>query len=256
MRFASIGSGSEGNGTLVASEDACLLIDCGFSAREAVRRLVNLDVEPESLSGILVTHAHGDHIKGVALLAEKFNVPVYMTWGTSLSNAHQKRRVPAELLNIISPHEPFAIRGIGVEPVAVPHDCREPVQFAFRSQGKKLGVLSDAGAVTPHMTRAYQDCDGLLLECNHDTEMLQNGPYPPSLKRRVAGQFGHLNNEQAASLLADIYWDGLQHLVMTHLSQKNNHPEKARDALVAAINCDHNWIKVASQSEGIDWHEI
>ena len=256
MRFASIGSGSEGNGTLVVCEDSRLLIDCGFSAKEAVRRLVTLDVEPESLSGILVTHAHADHIKGVALLAEKFNIPVYMTWGTSQSSAHRKRPVSAELLRVISPHEGFAIAGINVEPVPVPHDCREPVQFVFHSKGRKLGVLSDAGAVTPHMVKAYSGCDALLLECNHDSEMLQNGPYPPSLKQRVAGRYGHLNNEQAACLLADVLWDGLQHVVMTHISQKNNHPEKARDALVAAINCDAGWIKAASQHEGIGWHEI
>ncbi|MDX1693683.1 MAG: MBL fold metallo-hydrolase [Ketobacteraceae bacterium] len=256
MRFASIGSGSEGNGTLVESGESRLLVDCGFSAREAVRRLVQLDLEPESLSAILVTHAHADHIKGVALLAEKFNVPVYMTWGTALSRAHEKRPVSAGLLRIISPHEPLAIGDLQVEPVPVPHDCREPVQFTFHADGKKLGVLSDAGTVTPHMRHAYQACDALLLECNHDLDMLENGPYPPSLKRRVAGRYGHLNNEQAAELLAAVHWEGLRHLVMTHLSQKNNHPEKARDALVAAIACDEHWIKAASQTEGIDWHEI
>lgn len=256
MRFASIGSGSEGNGTLVACGGTQLLIDCGFSAKEAVRRLIALDVEPESLTGILVTHAHADHIKGVALLAEKFRIPVYMTWGTSQSSAHGKRPVPGELLNIISPHENFTIADISVEPVPVPHDCREPVQFVFRGLGRKLGVLSDAGAVTPHMVNAYSSCDALLLECNHDSEMLQNGPYPPALKQRVAGRFGHLNNQQAARLLADVFWKGLQHVVMTHISQKNNHPEKARDALVAAINCDAGWIKAASQHQGIDWHEI
>lgn len=256
MRFASIGSGSEGNGTLLEFGDCRLLIDCGFSAKEAVRRLIELDVEPESISGVLVTHAHSDHIKGVAILSEKFNLPVHMTWGTCTSKAHLKREVASHLLNVISPHESFAIQGIEIEPVAVPHDCREPVQFVFRANGKKLGVLSDAGAVTPHMERVYQHCDALLLECNHDTEMLRNGPYPASLKRRVAGDFGHLNNQQAAEFLANTMWEGLQHVVMTHISQKNNHPEKARDALVAAINCDADWIKAADQASGLDWHEI
>ncbi|MCG8669461.1 MAG: MBL fold metallo-hydrolase [Pseudomonadales bacterium] len=256
MRFASIGSGSEGNGTLVEHEQCRLLIDCGFSAREAVRRLINLDIEPESISAILVTHAHADHIKGVAILAEKFNIPVYMTWGTSVSNGHKKREVPAELINVISPHEMFSVQGIQVEPVAVPHDCREPTQFVFHQGEKKLGVLSDAGAITPHMERAYQGCDALLLECNHDLEMLRNGPYPPALQRRVSGDFGHLNNQQAAQFLAKTHWQGLQHVVMTHISQKNNHPELARDALVAAINCDADWIQAADQAEGLDWHEI
>ena len=256
MRYASIGSGSEGNGTLIESDRCRLLVDCGFSAKEAVRRLIDLDVEPESINAIFVTHAHSDHIKGVALLAEKFQIPVYMTWGTRTSTAHLKREVPQNLLNIISPHQDFVIDGIAIDPVAVPHDCREPVQFTFSAEEKKLGVLSDAGAVTPHMRRAYERCDALLLECNHDLTMLENGPYPPSLKRRVAGQYGHLNNEQAAQFLADVVWDGLEHVVMTHLSKKNNHPDVARDALVAAIQCEAEWIKFANQTEGLDWQEI
>lgn len=256
MRFASIGSGSEGNGTLIESGEARFLIDCGFSAKEAVRRLTTLDVEPESLTGILVTHAHSDHIKGVSLLAEKFNIPVYMTWGTSTTKGYKKREVPAHLLNIISPHESLAICGVEIEPVAVPHDCHEPSQFVFKAEDKKVGVLSDAGAITPHMQRAYERCDALLLECNHDLEMLRNGPYPPSLQRRVAGQYGHLNNQQAAQFLAHAHWDGLKHVVMTHISQKNNHTEIARDALVAAINCDEGWIKAADQAEGLDWHQV
>lgn len=256
MRFASIGSGSEGNGTLIESGDVRLLVDCGFSAKEAVRRMLSLDVEPESLSAILVTHSHADHIKGVSLLAEKFNIPVFMTWGTCTSRAHQKRPVSAPLLQVISPHEAFNVGGMTIEPVPVPHDCREPVQFLFHAKNTKLGILSDAGTVTPYMIRAYQNCDTLLLECNHDREMLRDGPYPAALKRRVAGDFGHLNNEQAASLLGNVMWDGLQHVVMTHLSQKNNHPEKARDALVAAIGCDHSWIKAANQDSGIDWHTV
>ena len=138
----------------------------------------------------------------------------------------------------------------------MPHDCREPVQYVFHARGKKLGVLSDAGAITPHMKRAYHHCHGLLLECNHDLAMLENGPYPPSLKRRVASNYGHLNNQQAASFLAEMSWSGLTQLVMTHISQKNNHPEKARDALVAAIQCDADWIKAASQTDGLEWHDL
>lgn len=253
MRIASIGSGSEGNGTLIEVGDTCVLVDCGFSAREAERRLVAKGINPAKLSGILVTHEHADHVKGVALLANRFQIPVYITWGSYTSNIMQKREVDRQLLNIISPHEMFSVGGLKVEPVPVPHDAREPNQFVIYGGGFKLGILSDTGCITPHMERAYAACDALLLECNHDLEMLRNGPYPQSLKRRVAGQYGHLNNDQAADLLSKVEHEALQHIVITHISQKNNHPELALGALNRAVRYSEDKIVLADQNEGFDW---
>ena len=256
MKFASIGSGSEGNGTLISSGETLILLDCGFSAKETVRRLREKQLEPEALSAILVTHEHGDHIKGVSVLSSRYNIPVYLTWGTFCCKVIQQRPLEERLVNIITPHESFSIGEIHIQPVPVPHDAREPTQFVFAADGWRLGVLTDTGSITSHITRAYENCDALLLECNHDLTMLANGPYPQSLKRRVASDFGHLNNQQAASLLRSVYSERLQHLVVTHVSLKNNKSEIVKQALVAAIDCCPDWINIADQYVGFEWKSL
>lgn len=253
MKFASIGSGSEGNGTLICHEDTCLLLDCGFSAKETVRRLKLKGVEPEQLTAILVTHEHGDHIKGVSVLSSKYRIPVFLTWGTFCCKPLQKRPIEESLVRIITPHQSFRVGSVDVQPVPVPHDAREPTQFVFSVGAWRLGVLTDVGSITPHIESVYENCDALLLECNHDLDMLAEGAYPASLKRRVAGDYGHLNNQQAASLLRSVYSQKMRHLVVTHISQKNNALEKVRDALVAAIHCCPDWIQMADQELGFEW---
>ena len=256
MRFASIGSGSEGNGTLLAYGDTLILLDCGFSAKETVRRLREKNVEPEQLTAILVTHEHADHIKGVSVLSSRYNIPVYLTWGTFCCKPLQQRPLIESLVTIITPHDMFTIGGIDVQPVPVPHDAREPTQFVFSTAQWRVGVLTDVGSITSHIISVYQDCDALLLECNHDFELLMNGPYPQSLKRRVAGDFGHLNNQQAALLLKAVYSERLQHLVVTHVSQKNNALDRVKSALVGAVNCCPDWIRIADQDRGIEWQVL
>ncbi|PCJ46080.1 MAG: MBL fold metallo-hydrolase [Moraxellaceae bacterium] len=256
MRFASIGSGSEGNGTLISCGETLILLDCGFSAKETVRRLREKQVEPEQLTAILVTHEHADHIKGVSVLSSKYNVPVYLSWGTFCCKALRQRPLDETLVNVITPHEKFVVGDIQVQSVPVPHDAREPIQFIFSNDKWRLGVITDTGSVTPHIISVYGNCDALLLECNHDSELLANGPYPYALKRRVAGDFGHLNNQQAALLLKAVYSDRMQHLIVTHVSQKNNHPDRVKDALVAAIQCNPDWIQMADQACGFDWLEF
>jgi phosphoribosyl 1,2-cyclic phosphodiesterase len=252
VKFASIGSGSEGNGTLIKNgTQGAVLVDCGFSAKEAVSRMAALGVLAEDLAGILVTHVHTDHIKGVARLANSCRIPVYTTWGTWAAKLNGA--LDDELLRLITPHEMFEVANLKVQPVAVPHDAKEPCQFIFDDDKVRLGVLSDVGSVTPHMLEAYQGCDGLMLECNHDLQMLANGPYPLSLKRRVAGPLGHLNNQQSADMLSQLSLSGLQHLVVTHISQKNNHPDLAVEALLNTGGCQEDIIRVASQHCGLDW---
>ena len=253
LQFASLGSGSRGNGTLVrGSDNTCLLVDCGFSAREAVRRMARLDVLPEQLTGILVTHEHADHIAGVERLANRYQVPVWMTSGTY--EAVGKPSLPA--LQLISPHDAFAVRGIRVEPFPVPHDAREPCQYVFTDGDLRLGVLSDAGEVTPHMRACLSGCDGLLLEFNHCAELLANGPYPPSLRARVGGRLGHLNNDQAGDLLARIDRSRLQHLVATHISEKNNLPERVIAAVARAAPNEVEGLTLAHQDEGLSWRAL
>ena len=211
----------------------------------------NLSIVAEDLCGILVTHEHSDHIKGVARLANKTRVPVYTTWGTWVSKLQGV--LDESLIHFITPHDHFSVANILVQPLPVPHDANEPCQFVFEAEGTRLGVVTDTGAVTPHMVSMYQGCDSLMLECNHDLQMLADGPYPASLKRRVAGPLGHLNNQQAAQMLAQLEVSKLQNLVVTHISQRNNHPQLAIDALLAVDGCEENIIRVAQQNSGFDW---
>lgn len=251
MRFASLGSGSRGNATLVEWPGGTLLIDCGFSAREAEARLRRLGLSPAALSAILVTHEHTDHIKGVAALARRYQLPVYMTLGTRQSRDFGI--LPD--LRLIETAASFNIDELLVTPISVPHDAREPVQFIFQHQQCRLGLLTDLGSIPPHVEAAYQDCDALILEANHDSTMLASGPYPASLKRRVGGQWGHLNNQQAVGFLQRLDVSALQHLVIAHISQKNNSPDLVRQAfsVVAAAIAE---VTYACQDEGFGWLDV
>ena len=246
MRFTSIGSGSRGNGTLIChGGEGSILLDCGFSARDTLGRMAERGVGVSDLAGILVTHEHSDHIKGVARLA------VYTTWGTYCGGL--QGQLDEALLHCIEPDACFMLAGLSVQAVPVPHDAREPCQFVVSSADAKLGVLSDCGSITRTMLEHYRQCDALMLECNHDLRMLAEGPYPPQLKRRVAGAKGHLSNEQALEFLNQVGHTGLQHVVVTHISQKNNLPELALSALAGSRYCNPVSLKVAHQQTGLDW---
>lgn len=252
MRFASLGSGSRGNGTLIEDENTCILIDLGFSLKETLRRLKRLGRSPEDIDAILVTHEHADHINGVAPFARKYSIAVHMTPGTYDPN----RQGALPILKKINCHRNFRIGGIGIEPVPVPHDAREPCQYLLSSGGVKVGVLTDLGHVTPFVETQYRSCDALMLECNHDPSMLAEGPYPYPLKQRVAGLHGHLSNEQAAKLVEKVELGRLQHLVVSHISEKNNLPELADQALAPVLENWSGTLTVADQQNGIDWIEI
>lgn len=251
LALASLGSGSRGNATLIKSSNALLLVDCGFTIKETERRLQILGHQPQDLDAILVTHEHSDHIKGVGPLARKYQLPVYLTHGTGQYEGLKK----VSHLHHINIHRTFSIAGIEVTPVTVPHDAREPCQFVFRHDGNTAGILTDLGSITPHVTEQYARCDALMLECNHCSEMLSMGPYPMSLKQRVGGNWGHLNNHQAANLLSEIEINQLQHLVISHVSEKNNTELLARNAICSVYGSEKPLI-MASQDGGIDWLEI
>lgn len=254
MRFASLGSGSEGNALVVSAGSTCLLMDCGFTLAETELRLARLGLKPEQLSGVVVTHEHGDHIAGVARLARRYALPVWLTHGTYL--AYQSAFKGLTGLAEILPDQPFFIGDLQVHPYAVPHDAAEPVQYVFGDGAARLGVLTDTGCITPHIISTLEGCSGLVLECNHDSELLASGDYPYCLKQRVGGRYGHLNNEEAASLLARIDCSRLQHVVAAHISRKNNTPELAVSALAKVLGCEESWIAVASQDEGLDWRTL
>ena len=255
MRFASLGSGSAGNATVVEAGETRLLLDCGFSVKETVQRLARLHLAAEQLTGILVTHEHDDHARGVFKLAARYQIPVWITHGTySMCQRYLPSQSPR--INIIDAHSIFSIQDIDIHPYPVPHDAREPAQFVFSDGDCRLGVLTDVGSVTPHIVMMLQACDGLLLECNHDLDMLRTGPYAHSLKKRVGGWLGHLDNQTSAQLLGQLDNSKLKHLVAAHLSEKNNTPALARQALSEVLHCASEWVQIASQQEGLDWRSL
>lgn len=252
MRFASLGSGSRGNATLVETGATLVMVDCGFSCRETERRLGQLGRSAQELSALLVTHEHGDHMRGVAALARKYALPVWLTRGTW----RMLRDNDLPDIRYCDGDLAFAIDDLQVTPFTVPHDAREPCQYVFADGVHRLGVITDTGRVTPHIIECLDRCDALLLECNHDAQLLACGPYSATLKQRVGGPLGHLSNAQAAELLARLDTTRLQHLVAGHLSDSNNRPELARRALADALDCESHWVGIAAQDAGLDWREI
>ncbi|MCB1722838.1 MAG: MBL fold metallo-hydrolase [Gammaproteobacteria bacterium] len=253
FRFASLGSGSRGNATLVEAGATRVLVDCGYPMREFVARCERLGFDPTSLSAILVTHEHGDHMRGVGAVSRRFGIPVWMTHGTWRAADFGS----INSLNLFAAHAGvFGIGDLAVTPVPVPHDAREPTQFVFDHRGARLGLLTDLGSITPRVVQAFDGVDALLLECNHDSDMLERGPYPPSLQARVGGRFGHLNNAQAAAFLRSIDHTRLRHLVAAHLSEKNNSPELARRALLGVSECLRDCLSLLMQDEISDWFAI
>ncbi len=237
---------------MVAAGETLLMIDCGFSTTEAQKRLLTLNVQPEQVTALLVTHEHGDHLNGVARFARRYGVPVWMTKGTY--RAWKDKKVPE--IEFINVHQAFSIGELTIRPYPVPHDACEPCQFVFEYQGRKVGVLSDVGTITPHICEQLDLCDALLVECNHDPVMLRDGPYAESLKVRVAGPLGHLSNGQTAELLSNIDTSLLQHLVIAHMSETNNTAELARNAVVNALGHDPDWLDIAPQDKAMAWKEI
>jgi phosphoribosyl 1,2-cyclic phosphodiesterase len=252
MRFTSLGSGSSGNGLVVESGATRVMMDCGFTITATKAKLESRGLAPADIAGICVTHEHDDHIGGVARFARRYGIPVYLTRGTA---QWLPEDFPAVLVHCIDSHTPFAIDGLSIEPFPVPHDAREPVQYVFTDGDASVGVLTDLGTPTSHVHEKLSGCDALVIECNHDLGMLMGGPYPPSLKHRVSGRFGHLDNATAGHLVASLDRSKLRHLIAAHLSAQNNTAELARKALSDAANCEPGWIGVAEQADGFGWRD-
>ena len=254
MRFASLGSGSRGNALVVEARSTRILLDCGFGLCETTSRLGRLGLTPDDLSAVVVTHEHDDHIGGVARLARRHSIPVWLTHGTL--TGFEALFAGIGNLHVIDNYRSFAVGDLQVEPFPVPHDAREPAQYVFSDGSRRLGVLTDTGCSTRHIEAMLSGCDALVLECNHDPGMLQVSSYPQKLRERIAGRYGHLDNRTAAELLARLDTVHLKHLVAAHLSQENNRPELARAALAEAIGCDPEWVEVADQDNGLGWRAI
>ncbi len=252
MRFTILGSGSKGNATLVEQGTTRLLVDCGFSVVETERRLGRVGCHPGAIDALLLTHEHGDHIRGAGAFARKHGVPVYLTRGTA-------RAVEAYAdidSKFIDSDARFAVKDVEVQAYPVPHDAHEPCQYVFSDGRAQIGMLSDAGRLTPRMIACLHGCDALLLESNHDLDMLLASGYPHSLKRRISGGYGHLNNDQACELLRQVDCSRLTHIVAIHLSENNNHPDHVTAGFSSVLECTPDWIAVAGQETGLGWRAV
>jgi phosphoribosyl 1,2-cyclic phosphodiesterase len=256
LRFASIGSGSKGNCLVAQVGDTRVLLDCGLSPRETERRLARLGIAPADISGIVITHEHDDHAGQAYPFAALHRIPVWLTHGTQAALAQSGKLAGEVDTRTILGRDAFAIGDLEVLPYTVPHDAREPVQFVFSDGAFRLGVLTDIGASTAHVEATLSGCDALVLECNHDHDMLWAGGYPKWLKERISGPFGHLSNAASETLLAALDRSRMQHVFAAHLSHQNNRPALAREALARAMGCAADWIGLSTQEEGFAWREL
>jgi phosphoribosyl 1,2-cyclic phosphodiesterase len=253
MRFKSLGSGSSGNATLVQSSgsDPCnVLIDSGFGLRQMVKRLEKSGVPPARLDAIFITHEHGDHTGCVQALSSQYKIPVWMSAGTASAMGFVN---DSGLLRTAADGDLIAVKGLQLNPFTVPHDAREPLQLTCTDGSAKLGVLTDLGHATAHVLEHLQGCHALVLESNHDADMLAVSVYPAFLKLRIGGQYGHLANEQASIIAAAVLHNGLKHVVAAHLSQLNNLPELVKCCLAQALSCKADDILIATQDDGCQW---
>jgi phosphoribosyl 1,2-cyclic phosphodiesterase len=255
-----LASGSRGNCAVVASTRTKILVDAGISGRETFKRLKSLGEDPRLLSAILVTHEHSDHVYGLATLAKKLKIPVFMTGTTHHTWARAMRDQNGELpqLERFERFESgcsFQVGDIAVQPFTIPHDAADPVGFTFRGEGVKVGIATDLGYLPVSVRDHLRGCDVLIMESNHDLEMLRGGPYPWSVKQRVMSRVGHLSNEALADFFANDYDNSATFVVLAHLSEQNNHPEIARRGaervLAARGSLFQNRILLAPQSEAL-----
>jgi phosphoribosyl 1,2-cyclic phosphodiesterase len=244
LTFCTLASGSRGNAVFVSDGDTGLLVDAGLSGIEIQRRLAAAGLTPQQLDAILVTHEHSDHIQGVGVLARRFRLPVYMTAATA--RAAGQIGTISELKPIES-GVPFRINGLKCHPFSLPHDAADPVGFTFQCNGRKLGLATDLGTPTAMIKHHLKDCSALILEANHDPAMLSEGPYPWPLKQRIGSRTGHLSNVATLSLVAELRHPGLDVVVLAHLSETNNTPQKAFGQVAPALEGAATALLVAAQ---------
>ncbi|HOJ11859.1 MAG TPA: MBL fold metallo-hydrolase [Clostridiales bacterium] len=238
IKFCSLYSGSSGNAIFISNERARILIDAGLSGKRIAEALISIGEDPAGLSAILVTHEHNDHIKGVGVISKRYDIPIYaneLTWQYLQSNITNISKINHKNIKYFDNNREFEICGIGVKAFSIPHDANDPVGFCFYSEGKKITIATDIGHITSELTESLDGSDLLLLESNHDVGMLKVGPYPWWLKQRILGEKGHLSNEVAGEVIADMAENGTRFFFLGHLSRENNFPELAYQTVSNAL---------------------
>jgi phosphoribosyl 1,2-cyclic phosphodiesterase len=256
MRFKSLGSGSTGNATVVqsAGPNGCnVLIDCGFGLKSLLAKLEQSGVQPEVLNAIFITHEHGDHVGCALGLSTKYQIPIWTSAGTSSAAGFDGS---SSLVKKATDGCTIDLGGLQITPFTVPHDASAPLQLTCTDGNAKLGILTDLGHATDHVMQHLRACTALLLECNHDSDMLLASNYPAFLKQRVGGNYGHLSNDQGAAIAQAVQHSGLRHVVAAHLSQQNNRPELVATSLAQALSCGGQDILIASADGGCPWLDV
>ncbi|AVO42196.1 MBL fold metallo-hydrolase [Simplicispira suum] len=257
LRFCSLGSGSSGNASVVEGSSGAsvrrLLIDCGFGPRQLAQRLARAGLACSDLDAIFITHEHSDHVGCALSLAQQHGIALWMSAGT-----HAAIGSPAigPLLHLVRDGEAIDLGAFEALPFTVPHDAREPLQLRCSNGAKHLGIATDFGHATPHVLSQLAGCHALLLEANHDQQLLAQSAYPPFLKRRIGGTHGHLANTAAAAVLAAVSHSGLRQVVAAHLSERNNRPELVRTLFAQTLGWDTSAIEIADPARGTPWLSV
>jgi phosphoribosyl 1,2-cyclic phosphodiesterase len=256
LRLTVLGSGSGGNASLIEGGGVRLLVDAGFSCRGLVQRLRYVGCEPETIDALLITHEHSDHVNGAARFSASFDAPIYCTRGTATAAGLTGEDIEVHL---VAAGRGFAIGDLQVSPFTVPHDAVETVGYVVQAGAARIGYATDLGHGTMAVRESLVGCDLLVMESNHDRGMLRAGPYPEALKDRILGRHGHLDNEMAADLLAEVADHRTRAVVLAHLSETNNSPDLAIDTVARRLRTRSRWaprLLAASQAAPTPWLEV
>ena len=259
FNFCSLYSGSSGNSLFVESENTKLLVDAGVSSKKIEEALANLEIDPTSIDGILITHEHSDHVQGLGTFAKKFNLPVFVNEKTLDAMPKQKEKISEKNIKLFNINEKFEIGDLKVKPFSIPHDAANPCGFNIFKDDKKLSIATDIGHMTNGVLKNLEDSIFIMLESNYDPEVLKYSKYPYQLKTRIAGPDGHLSNELAGKTISYLLNSGLKQAVLGHLSKQSNFPELAYKTVIDEIMCtkyDENSLKLSVASRDIPGNKI
>lgn len=240
MRMMSIASGSSGNCIYIGSDNTHILIDAGVSRKKIIEGLAKVDISINDIDGILITHEHSDHIKGVGVISRKDEIPIYASYGTieGIKNASGLGQISPDIFNEINIDEEFTIKDLNIHPFKISHDANEPCAYTVNCEGKKMGVITDLGLYDDYVVDNLKGMDALLVEANHDIRMLQVGSYPYYLKQRILGNKGHLSNESSGRLISKVLHDNIKGILLGHLSAENNYEDLAYETVRLEIDMD------------------